>query len=231
MDISYYSNLSSFLSSNFSLFDSQEIEKTWSSELEVRYSSRESLEKLLTGNFDISIRIPSSILKSLGSKQKLLVYLILRALRIKYDNEYFRYILDDFINLLDGRSFTNNFKYFYLKNISDDSFCCYFDKYIQENQRTIHRQLYQKVTYQNKKLALIDLIVYKIRPEFKIKNKIPPKRLQRHKGYRDHGSLGSDFTKALKDQIDDWSLKEKEVSEEQESILKFYDNLIKYDLD
>jgi hypothetical protein len=39
-------------------------------------------------------------------------------------------------------------------------------------------------------------------------SKQKPKKLQRHKGYRDHGSLGSDYSKTRKQQSTDWTVRE-----------------------
>lgn len=42
------------------------------------------------------------------------------------------------------------------------------------------------------------------------------KRVQRHKGYRDKGSLGTDYSRTLKDQSTDWSIREKILQKEKD---------------
>jgi hypothetical protein len=45
----------------------------------------------------------------------------------------------------------------------------------------------------------------------RIISKQRPKKAQRHKGYRDHGSLGSDFSKTRRDQSHDWTVDQEQL--------------------
>lgn len=207
-------------------FDFEEIEKTGISQLEVRYNSREFEEKVSSGNFETEFRISTKKLKYLGSEYKLYTYIILRLLSIRNDNQgYYGIIFEDYCNYLNKKTFSNNERYFYLSSLEDNMFCYEIDTVLfhQKSRRNFYRILYTRIPQRNN-IRLVELIVEIINSgTLLILPKKRPKRLQRHKGYRDHGSLGSEFSKTLKDQSSDWRIREEEEKEKkkQQDFIQF----------
>lgn len=192
--------------------DFEEIEETGISRLKVRSSSRDFENKVLSGNFEIEYRTNLGLLRGLGSEYKLYVYLILRLLKIRFEKGYFAILFEDYCNYLNKRTFSNNERYFYLSHLKDNMFEYEIDTVLwnQKSRRNFYRILYSKISSKNN-IRLIDLIVEICKSlDVYFISKDRPKRLQRHKGYRDHGSLGSEFSKTLKDQSSDWSIIEEE---------------------
>lgn len=92
---------------------------------------------------------------------------------------------------------------------------CYLWKPSQK--RDFSRKINQKFLLNKKEITLRELISSpNIYFDFFVLPKRVPKEIQRHKGYRDHGSLGSEFSRTLRDQADDWSLREEEELREKE---------------
>lgn len=214
-----------FLTTIRNKIDVQEIEKNGISELEVRYNSREFESKLQTGKYDVVSRIDPKVLRNLTSTQKMNIYIMLRLLVQECDSGYLRMVFSDYKEYLTKRTFFNNDRYFYLSSLTDSMFNYEIDTLLWNNKskRDLYRKLSQREQQQNNKntFELLEEILSSY--QFSLIEKHRPKRVQRHKGYRDHGSLGSDFSKTLKQQANSAEWKEicEKAEKEKQDFLNF----------
>lgn len=202
-------------------FAQQEFERVWSADNRVRYTSR--LAELLELGVDkvTIISIKPEFVKDFSGKEKVFIYTILRLLSIQ--DQRFGYLLFDLQELLRKRGFDSD-RYFYLQSLTDAQFAyeldCKVDKRNPER-RYFYRQLSGK--FGRNQVSFQELLSeYFFNDIIELYRRLA-KRRTRHKGYRDHGSLGSEFSKTLKQQSSDWSLRE---SEEQKK--KSRQDLIEY---
>lgn len=214
-----------FLTTIRNKIDVQEIEKNGISELEVRYNSREFESKLQSGKYDVVSRIDPKVLRNLTSTQKMNIYIMLRLLVQECDSGYLRMVFSDYKEYLTKRTFFNNDRYFYLSSLTDSMFNYEIDTLLWNNRskRDLYRKLSQREQQQNNKdtFELLEEILSSY--QFSLIEKHRPKRVQRHKGYRDHGSLGSDFSKTLKQQANSAEWKEicEKAEKEKQDFLNF----------
>lgn len=214
-----------FLTTIRNKIDVQEIEKNGISELEVRYNSREFESKLQSGKYDVVSRIDPKVLRNLTSTQKMNIYIMLRLLMQECDSGYLRMVFSDYKEYLTKRTFFNNDRYFYLSSLTDSMFNYEIDTLLWNNKskRDLYRKLSQREQQQNNKntFELLEEILSSY--QFSLIEKHRPKRVQRHKGYRDHGSLGSDFSKTLKQQANSAEWKEicEKAEKEKQDFLNF----------
>lgn len=214
-----------FLTTIRNKIDVQEIEKNGISELEVRYNSREFESKLQSGKYDVVSRIDPKVLRNLTSTQKMNIYIMLRLLVQECDSGYLRMVFSDYKEYLTKRTFFNNDRYFYLSSLTDSMFNYEIDTLLWNNKskRDLYRKLSQREQQQNNKntFELLEEILSSY--QFSLIEKHRPKRVQRHKGYRDHGSLGSDFSKTLKQQANSAEWKEicEKAEKEKQDFLNF----------
>lgn len=214
-----------FLTTIRNKIDVQEIEKNGISELEVRYNSREFESKLQSGKYDVVSRIDPKVLRNLTSTQKMNIYIMLRLLVQECDSGFLRMVFSDYKEYLTKRTFFNNDRYFYLSSLTDSMFNYEIDTLLWNNKskRDLYRKLSQREQQQNNKntFELLEEILSSY--QFSLIEKHRPKRVQRHKGYRDHGSLGSDFSKTLKQQANSAEWKEicEKAEKEKQDFLNF----------
>lgn len=210
--------LRSFLTEIKNKINVEEIEKSGISELEVRCRSAEFLSKISTGNYDVECRIHSKVLKKLSSRQKLEIYILLRILSQDEKNKICRLVFLDYKNYLTKITFTNNSKYSYLSYLSENQFNYEIDSILwrKQSKEKYFSYLNQRFSnYENKNVfdILIEILLsYKIH----LIERSRPKKVQRHRGYRDHGSLGSDFSRTLRQQSQSGEWKEIIEREERE---------------
>lgn len=189
-------------------------EKTWSAENRVRYSSL--AEQLIDsrGSIDYLITIKPSLVKDLTGKEKTFLYEILRTLSIA--DSRFKYLLYDFESLLHKRGFYSE-RYFYLQHLTDDQFCYEIDTKVWIRSR--EREYYYR--RRNSRFGKKQLTLQQIFDEYFFTepvrlNVTRARRKVRHKGYRDHGSLGSEFSRTQRQQSSDWSIRQKEENRQRE---------------
>lgn len=211
MVLSDYFFVSEFLNrGSLATLASEEYEKTRSSQLKAHYSSREVQDKLELG-FQLEIQLNPRLLRKLSSKEKTMMYLILRLLKI-YRGKLWSALFLDYQSFLNQINFDCCEEYFYYKQLEDNFFIYELDCLLwkQNTRRVIYRRCNSQVAKTSK--SLFEYIDFLIEKYVDLQPKLPkkPKRLIRHKGYRDHGSLGSEVSRTLRDQRDDWSLREKE---------------------
>lgn len=188
--------------------------KTWSAENRVHYSSR--LETLLEYQIerDIIITIKPSFVRDFSAKEKEFLYEILRGTSLIHPE--LKYLLEDLDQLLKKRGYQNE-RYFYLISLTDNQFAYELDsKVLPGNpaRRTYYRKLHSR--FGRKKLTIEEIFEQYFFYDIIELNRPKPKKKVRHKGYRDHGSLGSEFSKTLKQQSGDWSIKESEEQRKKE---------------
>lgn len=201
--------LNTFLEKQLGDFASEEYEKNWSSELEVHYNSRDYKKYFESGDFEIKFQINPKIMR-LGGTEKLNLYIILRCLTLTEHSSFWKFVLLDLEDLYKQRSFTNNFQYSYLKSLNDSQFAYEIDSILfnKKSRRDWFRKFNSKTTIGLTFTEILSSEYLRLNPIFKSKTR--PKKLQRHKGYRDHGSLGSEFSKTLKQQSTDYTIREAE---------------------
>jgi hypothetical protein len=181
------------------------------------------VEQSNSDTFELDFRINPIIVKKLTSKEKNRIYTILRIISIATDSGAWKSLLEDYNNLLRKRGFRHE-RYLYLNSLSDSYFAYEIDCILTKgttSRRNFYREIKSK--YCKNTLTLEELLL----KYFKIKlirlNKKHPIRLQRHKGYRDHGSLGTgDRTLERDIQTDIWIQKrEEERKKKTEDLLAF----------
>lgn len=184
-------------------------EKNWSAENRVRYNSR--IEKILLtqGATEVLITVKPSFMRDFSGKEKCFIYEVLRLASIEFPK--IRYLVDDLRNLFKQRNFQSD-RYFYLELLKD-SFFAYeiFEKLTpgMESRRYYYRMLSSR--FGKRRLTLQEVLSEYFFTDIIELNRPKPKKKIRHKGYRDHGSLGSEYSRTLKQQSCDWSIKEAEL--------------------
>lgn len=195
--------------------------KTWSAENRVRYSSR--VEELFDAGVekDFIMTVKSNFVRDFSAKEKEFIYEILRGVTIV--EPCLRYILEDLDQLLRKRGYQNE-RYFYLSSLTDNQFSYELDTKVLPNTKS-RRTYYRKrsMKFGRKQLTLQEVFLQYFFTDIIELNRPRAKKTQRHKGYRDHGSLGSEFSKTLKQQSCDWSIREYEEQrkKEREDFLAF----------
>jgi len=151
--------------------------------------SRE-VEKVDSSDFEFYIQLNPRVLKEITPNEKIRIYEILRLFSL-LDLSGWKYIFEDYNNLLKKRGFRHE-RYLYLNSLSDSYFAYEIDCILTKgtkSRRDFYRRIHSK--YQKNQTSLEELLL----KYFKIKvvkvTKKHPKRLIRHKGYRDRGSLGT----------------------------------------
>lgn len=182
--------------------------KTWSAENRVHYSSRLAEILDFNANKDIIISVKPSFMKDFGPKEKEFIYEIIRGISIEFPEV--RYLLEDLRELYRKRGYQND-RYFYLESLTDNQFSYELDTKLlpkTKSRRIYYRKLSSK--FGRKQLTFDQILQEYFFTDFIELNRPKAKKVQRHKGYRDHGSLGSEFSKTLKQQSGDWSIRESE---------------------
>lgn len=180
--------------------------KTWSAENRVLYNSR--IEEIFEFGLerDMIISIKPSFMKDFGPKEKEFIYEILRGITIEFPES--AYLLEDLRQLFKRRGYRNA-RYLYLETLTDNCFAYELDTKLLP--KTPTRRYYYRLFSQKfgkKRLTLAQVFQEYFFTDFVELNRPKPKKVQRHKGYRDHGSLGSEFSQTLKQQSTDWTLRE-----------------------
>lgn len=203
-------------------FCTEAYKKTWSAENRVYYNSR--LESIISNGStrDIIITVKPSFVRDFSGKEKCFIYEVLRLASIEFPP--IKYILEDLRQLLKRRGYQND-RYFYLESLTDNMFAYELDEKLTEgyqSRRIYYRKLNSKFG-RRKKFTLQEIFSEYFFTDFIEVNRPRPKRKIRHKGYRDHGSLGSEFSKTLKQQSCDYSIleAEKQRKKREEDFRKF----------
>jgi hypothetical protein len=152
--------------------------------------------------------VKPSFVRDFSSEEKLFIYEVLRLASI--ENPQLRYLVDDLQELLRKRGYQHE-RYFYLTSLTDNQFSYELDCKVDRrnpSRRRYYRMLSTK--FGKKQLTLKEIIEQYFFYDFIELNRPKAKKKIRHKGYRDHGSLGSEFWKTRKQQSCDWSLRESE---------------------
>lgn len=206
-----------FLSRVYEVIGPEVLKLTSPSELEASIFSVCN-EEFDFENKELTIRLDYRKLKKLSSKEKLFIYILLRLLSLdRPDNFKTSFFLFD--EYLEKINFLENDEYFYYKHITDNQFLYIFDVKLDKKHcfNNTCRILYSKLgnTIQGK-YSLESIFLQFLLPRPFVTLKTKPKRLIRHKGYRDHGSLGTELSRTLKDQSSDYTFREREEELERE---------------
>lgn len=195
--------------------------KTWSAENRVHYSSR--IEQLLEAGVekDFIMTVNSKFVRDFSGKEKEFIYEIIRGSSIIYPE--LRYLVEDLDQLLRKRGYQNE-RYSYLSQLTDSQFAYEVDTKVfpkTKSRRTYYRKI--SMRFGKKQLTIQEIIEQYFFTDLIELNRPRPKKKVRHKGYRDHGSLGSEFSKTLKQQAGDWELRELEEKrrKRKEDLLEF----------
>lgn len=190
--------------------------KTRSAELQAVISSAGKL--LLSGEIEeLKFCMKAKIIRQLSPKQKVRIYELLRMLTIESNSEnWFSVLFTDIQEFYARTGIKQNLRYSYLSKLTDAQFAAEFDEILWSNKRrtNLFRDLNSPVVNsKGQKIydSLFEVLIAVIQSfhvSFIFKNK--PKKKVYRKGYNDHGSLGSEFSKTLKQQSSDWSLNEEE---------------------
>lgn len=157
-------------------------------EIGLEYSREVSKDN--SDSFEFFIQLNSKVLKELSPNEKVRIYEILRILYLT-DLPGWKYLFDDYNNLLRKRGFRHE-RYLYLNSLSDSLFAYEIDCILTkgtQSRRDFYRRVHSK--YQKNQTTLEEILLKYFRIRVVKINKKHPRRLVRHKGYRDRGSLGT----------------------------------------
>lgn len=194
---------------------------TWSAENRVRYSSR--IETILRTSNDrnILITVNPKLVRDFSGKEKCFIYEVIRLAAVEFPE--IKYLVEELRELYKRRGYQND-RYFYLESLSDNQFVYEIDCILTPRFRS-RRLYYEKLNgfFGRKQLTFLEIIQQYLFPDIIEINRPKPKKKIRHKGYRDHGSLGSEYSKTLKQQAGDWTLRlqEERKKKELDDYLKF----------
>lgn len=183
----------------------QQMLKNWSAELQGPDSSRVQTLLSRTSDFEIEYRIKTKKLKKLNIEQQIYFYIFIRMMLIQHPNDALcSLILEDFTNWFIKIYQKQILLFEIIRNYSDNQLIYHMDEILwnQKNKRHLFRILYSKISVNNtEKWTLFDYLRSSDCLPLPVLIKKPkPRQKVWHKGYRDHGSLGSDFSKLLKEQ-------------------------------
>lgn len=224
MDFSGWYDLVQFEQRVLSQFD-RSFEEVKLSQVQIRYSSR--IEDLSSGKFDSEFSFNQKMLKSIKGSEKIILYIIARIVKIREESFLYSLFLERLEDFYKQTNLQTNERYFYLSSLTDEMFCYEIDTILwnQKSRRDFYRKINTPIgNYKKEKLTLIQFY-QKILESFdlKITSKQTPKRKVRHKGYRDHGTLGSDVSRTNRDQRGDWELVRNEQAKQADK-----DNLLNF---
>lgn len=188
-----------------------DVEKIGISELKAANSSRVT-EKLLSGNYSLEFRTKVKVLGNLTASQKCDLYLLIRILHLKFpENKRISYYFLDISEYYKKKMINQSPGYFYLSTLDDIHFKMYIRDILgSKNEiRFLSRRIHMKINEKGENL--LDLLLRYLQEPIQLIfiSKHKPKELQRHKGYRDHGSLGSEFSRTIRDQARDYTIQER----------------------
>jgi hypothetical protein len=173
-------------------------------------------------NLELEFRISSKVLKELSPDEKVRIYELLRMICCYRDFPEWNYIFSDYCELLRRRGFKHE-RYFYLTSLTDSQFCYEIDCTLWNKtyRRNFYRTHFSK--FGKNQLTLKELLFKFFVVKLYIQEKKKPKRLIRHKGYRDHGSLGTGVPGLAADIERDVWVQERELLKEKKrkDFLKF----------
>jgi hypothetical protein len=188
--------------------------KSWSAENRVHYSSR--LSALLDAGIekDFLMTVNPKFVRDFSGTEKCFIYEIIRGSAIIHPE--LRYIVEDLEQLLNKRGYQND-RYFYLSHLTDSLFSYEVDTKVFKGTPS-RRRYYRLLSSQfgKKRLSFREVLEQYFFADIIELNRPRAKKKQRHKGYRDHGSLGSDFSRTLKQQAGDTKLVEDEERRKKE---------------
>lgn len=159
-------------------------------------------------NYEIIMTLSPEVLKRISSEEKVLLYEILRLFSLT-DNSWWKYIFHDYNEMLRKRGYLHE-RYLYLNSMNDNFFAYQLDCTLTkdtDSRRNFYRRFNSK--FLRNTLTLEELLLKYFRISVKVIKRKIPKRKEYHKGYRDHGSLGTGDRKLVRDiQTDVWIQKE-----------------------
>lgn len=202
-----------FLGQSFSPMTLQRLKENWSSEEEA-FAVRQSRDVVsdVDSNTLYDFRIRPEILRQ-GQFPSLLIWETIRAAKIEYQDPLLEYIYYDVTEFYRSRTLQNNEIFRFLVELPDNLFLYEFDTMILKYPNKVYGtlfNLYEKTQKQNEERITLQELFQILIPELRVIKKSKPKKTIRRRGYKDHGSLGSEFSKTLKEQSKDWSIKANE---------------------
>lgn len=210
----------------------RELVKNWSPELQAHDTlTPEMLNLIAAGERIETFEVDQRALKNLETKEKITLWIYLNLIR-SLDlplQDISVYWLDSLISklktLLTGSDLVST-----ISLLSRQRFILWFEEFItsENNRRIFFQNLYGK-NWNRKGLSLFDLLLSgKLFLHHRIKTPSTPKKKQFRKGYRDHGSLGSEIARIRQEEEKDiWiqdSLQRKK--KEQEDLLRLIEGWI-----
>lgn len=212
------------------------LEEIWSAEEKVLYTrlGKKDLIKLRTGELLLEQEISKKNLKRLTSKQKISLYILLSFLEYSWEDDP-----EKFTIFKAWKCFLENLIYPYLHNnevfsvasqLSRIDRLNFFRKYLQSEKhwKTFLNGLKNK--QRSKKGYTVESLENQLFQgllgiKFILRTPRKPNKPQFHRGYRDHGSLGSEVSRIRKEESKDLFLKEeleKRKKEQELQLLHYY---------
>lgn len=226
--------ISSFISSEGSKISKilQAQREDWLSQEQVYYNLAPEVRQKVNLHFlDLTIDCKRKFFKYLNPKEKFNFYLYLRILRTEFEIDssclfWINSSLDILLKELTGSEIVKT-----ISNLEDNYFRVWLEDYFFQKgkKRTFFSCIYGKRKRGNRSISLFELVLEgTFFPKVNLKKIKKPTKEQFRKGYRDHGSLGSDFARTNKEASwDVWVQEEiNRRNKEQEDRLKFLKGFI-----
>lgn len=189
-----------------------EEDELFPAETMVSIYSRE-LKKTLNETVDWNYTISPKTFKVLKREREIFfVYMILRlcVIRSNGNSPALELVFSDFKARIPKNYFRNDSEYLLLLKLPDQFFCYRLDEILTpgfKSRRNFYRKYSNNSLITTKKITFSEFVSKYLRLRL-IKSYQPtPKRLIRHKGYRDKGSLGKSRT-STEEIANDWFLEE-----------------------
>lgn len=197
------------------------VKEIWSSEERVRCNptGRHQL-KMEDANLSIEFRINTKEIMKFTCRERIFFWKIIRLMTHFSEEPILRYIRYDLES--HKRFFENSEEYFYLSRLSEEQFDFNLDTEIMYHSNRFYGQWFQLYQKTEETISIATVILRYFIPKPIFIKKQQPRKIERHRGYRDHGSLGSEFSQTAKQQSTDWSIKK----EEEEKVRRKQDLLL-----
>lgn len=174
-------------------------------------------------SFELDSKEVKQLYLKLTSRQKFFLLLLLRDYSIWSGDWLAKFIYTELVDLSITKNIIESGYILSVISCTDKRFSYTLNEQLQDNrQRQIFSTVYNDKILNTKSkktwpwllssiIASITITKY-CRPE--------PVKVERHKGYRDHGSLGSEFSRSLRQQSSDYSVLEKEQELQRAYLIK-----------
>lgn len=164
-------------------------------------------------SFEIDSKEIDKIYLKLTARQKFFFLLVLRDYSIWSGDWLAKFIYTELVSLSIKKNITESGDILSIISCSNNRFLYTLSEQLQDRQyRQILSSVLNDKILNTKNKKTWDWLFFNLFSLVKITKyrRSEPVKVERHKGYRDHGSLGSEFSRTLRQQSSDYSVIEKQ---------------------